>query len=148
MLSDGKVDADEYERAVYAARDCVVKQGFAPETPKWQRGELLFGVSMTAPTDADLVALNAKYDAALHECMAEYAGDVAKVWVNQMLLTKDARDAMRPDVIACLVAAGIHLDKDAKDDAIFAALTPDTSYKWTGCADQFPAYFTTAPSGR
>jgi hypothetical protein len=146
ILQDGTVDADEYERAVLAAHACVVEKGFEPDAPDWYRGELTFSVEMMAKDEAALAELNGRYDVAYEDCMAEYAYDVADVWVNQLLLTSDERDSERPDVINCLRAAGLEVSDDASDADIYAAMTLDTIETWQGCNEQYPKFFLVPPS--
>jgi hypothetical protein len=147
LLQDGVVDADEYERAVFAAHSCVTDEGFSPDSPAWSRGQLVFSVEMQAKTDAELTEMNRRYDTAYEDCMSEYATDVASVWTNQMLLSDEERDAVRPDVTDCLQAAGLDVDDNAPDAEIYAAMTLDTIDDWQTCAERYPEFFLVPPSG-
>jgi hypothetical protein len=147
ILADGEVAPDEYERAVLAAHTCVKDQGFSPEAPTWTRGELMFSVEMTAESDEALTEMNNRYDAAYEACMSENVNDVGRVWTNQLLLSNEERDAMRPDVINCLQAADLDVTDDASDSDIFDTLTLDTADAWEDCTKRYPEFFMVPSTG-
>ncbi|MDR0504976.1 MAG: hypothetical protein LBG70_04110 [Bifidobacteriaceae bacterium] len=146
IIADGHVTQDEYEKAIFAQWQCVKEAGFSPAQPEWVQDIFGFSNEMTADTDAQLAELSAKYDEAYDRCYKEYALEVSRVWVAQSLLSPAEREAVKPEVIACLRNVGISVSENAEEDQIYAAMTRETRQQWMTCYEQYTGFFTTLPA--
>ena len=120
ILADGRVLPSEYERAVIAERDCVEQAGFVVHDLVWSEGQLGFDAEWMGEIEAEQDAANIR---ALDACKDDYSRIVARAAILQDTPTASEREALRPELVQCLRAAGIQLEEEADDQDIFTALT-------------------------
>jgi len=144
LLEDGKVTSAEYEKALLARRDCVASTGAVPgDIYQIGNNEQTFDFEITAPTEADMEAIQANAD----KCLLEYFDDVGSVWAFQSLLSPAERKELQPLVVDCLADAGVNVPADADVKRMSEELAPlgHLSEDVEACVTKYAAFFAIPP---
>lgn len=153
LLEDGELTYVEYEQAVIAARDCVVQAGYEPSPIELSRGELVYEIEVDYTGESDPEAADRQFLETAARCWEDNTGIVSMFWAQMLVLDRDEKEAMRPEVIACLNDAGLDLPHDASDDKIAEALTREAEESLDAggpppsdeCLDEFYQFFLMTP---
>jgi hypothetical protein len=112
ILADGVVTSGEYEKAVFAAVECLRAKGLLVHEPRWEDGdrrisyEIESSFSVNATQEEQEAIRDAVNDASF-DCSSEYEAFVAEKWQNQEIPNEDERLQLTGGFVACLADAGI-----------------------------------------
>jgi hypothetical protein len=145
MLDDRKVDFAEYERATLVAIQCMRQAGLTVSGPSLRDGDrrfLSYTYSLEASSPTESVDDNGMRNTA-EECERKHLRAVATTWEFRNLLTPRQRASERREIVKCLRAAGVKIESDANDDAVFDAVHKASRELNRKCTDNHQDFFTT-----
>ncbi|WP_454293498.1 hypothetical protein [Salana multivorans] len=153
LLEDGELTYAEYEQAVISARDCVIEAGYEPGPIELTQGLLGYEIEVDYTGESDPEAADQRFLEITDSCWNDNTGLVSMFWAQTLVLDRDEKEAMRPEVIACLNDAGLDLPDNASDDQIAEALIQDAedNAQVVGpspvdeCLDEFYQFFLMTP---